>query len=171
MLEWSFDLASGFLRTQTDKTLSRLLHNGNIRSLAAMRRSNPSRSSQRGKCLSSNLKPLVRSRDAIIHLLTLGAFINTNNIGEGLFSLYSQQTNRPDWMNSFLDHGVWDSEKFQDTIVRLSSVSLVTIDLMSNDARISFHPLVAEWLKLRIDLSSRAQSTEEAIRVVRLFVN
>ncbi len=112
-----------------------------------------------------------QERDAIIHLLTLGAFINTNNIGEGLFSLYSQQTNRPDWMNSFLDQGVWDSEKFQDTIVRLSSVSLVTIDLMSNDARISFHPLVAEWLKLRIDLSSRAQYTEEAIRVVRLFVD
>lgn len=42
-----------------------------------------------------------QERDAIIHLLTLGAFINTNNIGEGLFSLYSQQTNRPDWMNSF----------------------------------------------------------------------
>lgn len=112
-----------------------------------------------------------QERDAIIHLLTLGAFIDTNNIGEGLFSLYSQQTNRPDWMDSFLDHGVWDSERFQDTIVCLSSVSLVTIDLMSNDARISFHPLVAEWLKLRIDLPSRAQYTEEAIRVVRLFVD
>lgn len=111
-------------------------------------------------------------RDSIIHLLTLAAFINTNSVSEGLLSLYSQQANRPDWLDAFMDGGAWDSDKYQDSVVRLHSIALVTtIDLMTEDARISFHPLVAEWLKLRIDQVTRAQYTDEAIRVVQLFVD
>lgn len=98
-----------------------------------------------------------QDRDSIIHLLTLGAFIYTNNVSEGLFSLYSQNKSKPDWLDTFMTDGVWDSDKYQDGIVRLCSISLVTtIDLMSEDARFSFHPLIAEWLKLRIDQSARA---------------
>jgi len=118
------------------------------------------------------LEAIGQERDSIIHLLTLGAFIDTNNVGEGLFSLYSQQINKPTWLDAFMTDGEWDSDKYQDSVVRLCSVSLVTtIDLMSDDARFSFHPLIAEWLKLRIDQSSRARYTEEAIHVVRLFVD
>ena len=113
-----------------------------------------------------------QDRDSIIHFLTLAAFVNTNNVSEGLFSLYSQQANRPDWLDGFMDGETWDSDKYQDSVIRLYSVGLVTtINLMTDDARISFHPLVAEWLKLRIDQVARAQYTEEAIHVVRLFVD
>lgn len=111
-------------------------------------------------------------RDSIIQLLTLGAFIDTNNIGEGLFSVYSEQPDKPNWLSAFLSDGAWDKEKYQDSVVKLLSISLVTsIDLMTDDARFSFHPLIAEWLKLRIDQTARAKYTEEAIRVVRLFVD
>ncbi len=111
-------------------------------------------------------------RDSIIHLLTLGAFIDTNKIGEGLFRLYSQLPDRPQWLEAFMDEGEWDTDKYQDSIVRLLSVSLVTsIDLMATDARFSFHPLIAEWLKLRIDGKARAEYTEEAIKVVRGYVD
>ena len=104
--------------------------------------------------------------------MTLAAFINTRDVSEGLFSLYSKQANRPDWLDAFMVGGAWDSEKYQDSVVRLYSVALVTtINLMTDDARISFHPLVAEWLKLRIDQAARAQYTEEAIRVVQIFVD
>ena len=113
-----------------------------------------------------------QERDSIIHLLTLAAFINTNNASEGLFSLYSQQARRQGWLDAFMDGGAWDSDKYQDCVVRLYSIALVTtINLMTDDARISFHPLVAEWLKLRINQVARAKYTEEAIRVVRLFVD
>ncbi|KAL8859442.1 MAG: hypothetical protein Q9178_004120 [Gyalolechia marmorata] len=118
------------------------------------------------------LKAPVQERDSIVRLLTLTAFINTNSVSEGLFSLYSQQAKRPDWLDAFMDGGVWDSDKYQDCIVHLHSIALVTtIDLMADDARISFHPLIAEWLKLRIDQGARAQYMEEAIRIVRLFVD
>ncbi|KAL8871438.1 MAG: hypothetical protein Q9174_002726 [Haloplaca sp. 1 TL-2023] len=111
-------------------------------------------------------------RQSIIHLLTLGAFIDTNNVGEGLFSLYSRSPDRPQWLEAFMTDGEWDSDQYQDSVVRLLSVSLVTsIDLMSEDARFSFHPLIAEWLKLRIDSKARAEYTEEAIAVVRAFVD
>ncbi len=46
-----------------------------------------------------------QERDSIIHLLTLGAFIDTNNVGEGLFSLYSQQINKPTWFDAFMTDG------------------------------------------------------------------
>ncbi|KAG6985315.1 hypothetical protein G7Y79_00113g101700 [Physcia stellaris] len=90
-------------------------------------------------------------RDSLVHLLTLGAFVNTRDISEGLFSLYAKQAH---------------------SIVRLLSVSLVTsIDLKATDARFSFHPLIAEWLKLRVDIKVRDEYAEEAVHVVRLFVD
>ena len=111
-------------------------------------------------------------RDSLIHLLTLGAFVDTRDISEGLFSLYAQQASKPQWLDYFMDGTSWDSEKYQDSIVRLLSVSLVTsIDLMATDARFSFHPLIAEWLKLRVDDKVRDEYVEEAIHVVRLFVD
>ena len=113
-----------------------------------------------------------RQRDSIIHLLTLAVFIDTNDVSEGLFSLYSQQANRPDWLDAFMEGGEWRSDLYQDSVVRLYSTGLVTtINLMTDDARISFHPLVAEWLKLRIDQIARARYAEEAIHVVRRFVD
>ena len=113
-----------------------------------------------------------RQRDSNIHLLTLAAFIDTNDVSEGLFSLYSQQANRPDWLDAFMEGGVWRSDIYQDSVVRLYSTGLVTtINLMRDDARILFHPLVAEWLKLRVDQAARARYAEEAIHVVRLFVD
>lgn len=42
---------------------------------------------------------------------------------------------------------------------------------MATDARFSFHPLIAEWLKLRVDDKARDEYVEEAINVVRLFVD
>ena len=113
-----------------------------------------------------------QERDSIIHLLTLAAFIDTNNVSEGLFSLYSQQPNRPPWLDVFMDGETWDSNKYQDTVVHLKTICLVTtMNLTTDEARISFHPVVAEWLKLRIEQVARAKYMEEAIRVIQLFID
>ena len=111
-------------------------------------------------------------RNSLVHLLTLGVFVDTRDISEGLFSLYAQQPSRPKWLDYFMDSTKWDSEKYQGSIVHLLSISLVTsIDLTATDARFSFHPLIAEWLKLRVDDKVRDEYVEEAIQVVRLFVD
>ena len=110
--------------------------------------------------------------DSLVHLLTLGAFVNTRDISEGLFSLYAKQASRPKWLDYFMDGTKWDSRKYQDSIVRFLSVSLVTsIDLTTTEARFSFHPLIAEWLKLRVEDKVRDEYAEEAIHVVRLFID
>lgn len=112
------------------------------------------------------------ARNSLVHLLTLGAFVDTRDISEGLFSLYAQQPRRPKWLDYFMDGTKWDTEKYQDSIVHLLSISLVTsIDLMATDARFSFHPLIAEWLKLRVDDKVRDEYVEEAIHVVRLSID
>ena len=111
-------------------------------------------------------------RGSLVHLLTLGAFIDTRDISEGLFSLYAQQDNGPRWLEYFMDGSKWASEKYQASIVSLQRISLVTgIDPTGTDSRFSFHPLIAEWLKLRVDYKVRDEYIEEAIHVVRLFVD
>ena len=111
-------------------------------------------------------------RDSLIHLMTLGAFIDTQEISEGLFSLYAKQAGRSRWLNHFMNGTEWDSRHYQDWILHLLTLSLVTsVDLMAADSRFSFHPLVAEWLKLRVDDETRDQYSKEAIHVVRLFID
>ena len=106
--------------------------------------------------------------NSLVHLLTLGAFIDTRKISEGLFSLYAQQASRPEWLEYFMDGGKWNSKRYQDSVLRLRSISLLT---NFNRIHFSFHPLVAEWLKLRFDGKARDQYVEEAIHVVRLFID
>ena len=113
-------------------------------------------------------------RESIIHLLTLSAFIDDAQIGEGLFSTYYEATapNPPHWLTGFVTNGLWDKDKYQDCIVRLLSVNLIqSIDIMTADARFSFHPLIVEWLKLRTDDAARDQYIEEAISALRLFID
>ena len=118
------------------------------------------------------LRVTEEEREWLAHLLTLGAFVDTRDISEGLFSLYASDTNSRKWLEYFKNGTEWDSDKYQDSIVRLLSVSLVTsIDIMAADARFSFHPLIAEWLKLRIDDKTRDQYTQEAIHAVHLFID
>ena len=120
------------------------------------------------------LDATAEQRESIIHLLTLSAFIDNMQIGEGLFSTYYEATapNSPHWLTGFVTNGIWDKDKYQDCIVRLLSVNLIqSIDIMTADARFSFHPLIVEWLKLRTDDAARDQYIEEAIWVLRLFID
>ena len=120
------------------------------------------------------LDATAEQRESIIHLLTLSAFIDNMQTGEGLFSTYYEATlpNSPHWLAGFVTNGMWDKDKYQDYIVCLLSVNLIQgIDIMTADARFSFHPLIVEWLKLRTDGPARDQYIEGAICVLRLFID
>lgn len=49
------------------------------------------------------LQVTLNERDSLVHLLTLGAFVDTRDMSEGLFSLYAQQASRPKWLDYFMD--------------------------------------------------------------------
>jgi len=119
------------------------------------------------------LETSAEERESLIHLLTLSSFLDTANISGGLFKHYHEVSEaKPAWLSGFLNDGVWDEDRYQDCIVRLLGVSLIqSIDIMSDHTRFSFHPLVAEWLKLRIDEHARGRFTEEAIQILRLYVD
>ena len=119
------------------------------------------------------LETSAEDRESLIHLLTISAFLDTAHISEGLFKHYYEVSEpKPAWLSSFLSDDIWDQDKYQDCIVRLLGVSIIqSIDIMSDDTRFSFHPLVAEWLKLRIDEHARRRFTEEAIQILRLYVD
>ena len=52
----------------------------------------------------------------------------------------------------YTSDGKWDPWKYQDAVVQLYSVSLISeIDMTSAEIRFVIHPLVAEWLKVRAD--------------------
>lgn len=120
------------------------------------------------------LEMTAEQRQSIIHLLTLSAFIDNVQIGEGLFKTYfeSVDPSASHWLTEFVTNGLWDKDKYQDCIVRLLSIHLIqSIDIMTADARFSIHPLIAEWLRLRTSKAARDQYTEEAILVLRLFID
>jgi len=119
------------------------------------------------------LETSAEERESLIHLLTLSSFLDTAHISGGLFKHYHEVFEaKPAWLSGFLNDGVWDEDRYQDCIVRLLGVSLIqSLDIMSDDTGFSFHPLVAEWLKLRIDEHARGRFTEEAIQILRLYVD
>ncbi|KAI4123690.1 MAG: hypothetical protein LQ347_006052, partial [Umbilicaria vellea] len=112
-------------------------------------------------------------RAQIGHLLTLSAFINASNVGEYLFKSYlASAAQPPHWMEYFLAGDVWDQYKYQDTLVYVFSLFLLqNINIESTGSYFSLHPLVIEWLKLRIDRKSRQHYIIEAKMILADYID
>ena len=112
-------------------------------------------------------------RAQIGHLLTLSAFIDASNVGEHLFKSYlASAAQPPHWMEYFLAGDVWDQYKYQDTLVNVSSLSLLqNIKIGSTGSFFSLHPLVIEWLKLRTDRKSRQHYITEAKMILAGYID
>jgi tetratricopeptide (TPR) repeat protein len=75
-------------------------------------------------------------------------------------------------MDLFTSSGAWDQYKYQDIIVKLSSLSLLqSVDIGSIESHFSLHPLVADWLKLRTDRKGRQNYTMETITILTEYIN
>jgi ankyrin repeat protein/tetratricopeptide (TPR) repeat protein len=117
-----------------------------------------------------SLEQLADGDDAtlITHLLTLSAFLDSSNVNETLFRTYLDgHTQCPQWMVYFLTGAQWDEYRFQDITVLLKSYSLIeSTDLRSGRIQFSLHPLIKEWLQLRLDSVRRQEYIHEAIEMV-----
>lgn len=81
----------------------------------------------------------------------------------------------PPWMLGCYTDAQWDKTKFQDILVDLYGLALLeTIDLNSEYSSFTLHPIIHEWLRLRIPparrptLASMAISTIDTILASRL---
>jgi tetratricopeptide (TPR) repeat protein len=108
-------------------------------------------------------------RDDKKHLLTLLAFFGGNEISDRFFKPYSSRNSS--WMTSCTTSGAWDEYKFQDIVKELRNLSLVqSLRIQGSGALLSVHPLVQDWVKLRINPESRRNYTIEATLVLSDFI-
>ena len=108
-------------------------------------------------------------RDDKEHILTLMAFLDGKKISNTLFEPYHIENDG--WMISCIQDGVWDEFKFQDILKELRNLSLIqSLRIQGSRAIMSLHPLVQDWIKLRISPDSRWAYATEAIHVVSKFI-
>jgi len=105
------------------------------------------------------------------HLLMLSAFFDNADIFEALFKRHFE-LEKPEWMNLFDTQGEWDSYEFQDVLARLGKISLIrSLEITTSGARFSLHPLVQDWIKLKLNAQDRQNKTMEAISILAEFIN
>ena len=96
-------------------------------------------------------------------LLTLLAYFDEKDISEQLFAgisinqeKISESAEQFIWLNAFSNvEGQWDSNLFEDVLIRLRDSSLLQVFARGLDGFIhaSLHPLVKDWIQLRTDRS------------------
>ena len=100
------------------------------------------------------------------HLLTLSAFFNNINIFEDLFKRH-YESEKPEWMEIFGCGGAWDSFEFQDMLAQLAKLSLISsLEITATGAYFSLHPLIQDWIKLRLNIQDCRKMTTEAISIL-----
>jgi tetratricopeptide (TPR) repeat protein len=111
-------------------------------------------------------------RQSVGRLLSFMALFGRSRLSENLAIALTKQTDQPILRSEFcLKDGVWDTDKFQDTLVDLYGLSILqSIDLGSELSSFSLHPMIAEWLKLRIGLSERKRFVEAASASLNLVL-
>jgi tetratricopeptide (TPR) repeat protein len=111
--------------------------------------------------------------------LTVSAFLDYKSISSSIFQELFQRVldERPDWIRLFdSGKGLYFSDlKFSDIIAELSDLSLVhsiryhTIHTGYTQTY-SLHPLVSDWLKLRISKEDRSTFTFQATSIIENFL-
>ena len=105
------------------------------------------------------------------HLLTISAFFDNKDIFEELFKVYFE-LKRPGWMEPFNNNRTWSTYEFQDVLAELSNLSLLQI-LKTGPlgSHFSLHPLIQDWMKLRLSPRDRKTSATEAISILAAFID
>ncbi len=102
------------------------------------------------------------------------ALVDCNLISERYFRVYCEAGN-PQWMSFLMTGGEWDSYKLGDFLAECGKLSLLQVpDEPSPQAggkRFSIHPLVSEWMKLRMKQTEREKSVMDMIRMLAKFLH
>jgi hypothetical protein len=105
------------------------------------------------------------------HLLTLSTFFDNADISEDFFQAHFE-SKHPEWMQILIAENDWDKYEFRDILADLLNLSLVqSVVTDTAGTRFSLHPLVQDWVKLRIDPPVRAEYTREVISILADFID
>ena len=105
------------------------------------------------------------------HFLTLAAFFDKKEIAERYFkALYNAE--KPAWMTIFVTDEKWDTFKFEDLLTELRKLSLLqTLTRRDDQSYLSFHPVVRDWIQLRVNLEKQQQALVELIAALEYSIN
>ncbi|KAI4216046.1 MAG: hypothetical protein LQ351_001542 [Letrouitia transgressa] len=111
-------------------------------------------------------------RDYIDQMLLFCAILHHEVLDENFLShMLESLQDLPSWTNPFQTGNKWDTGKFQQAISRLGRLSLIQIlTFKANHFDISIHPMVSQWLKLRIAPSTLLVNIINAIAIVACFI-
>ncbi|KAL2817049.1 hypothetical protein BDW59DRAFT_182326 [Aspergillus cavernicola] len=122
--------------------------------------------------------------DYLGHFLSTLAFFGPLYVRMEMFQAYFEGLHAasatiPSWIRAFSSGSTWDKFVYQDVVVFLADLSLVQYardddDGDLNDASgfctLSLHPLVRDWIQLRIPPNSRRQHSIEALLVLGHYI-
>ncbi|KFY84702.1 hypothetical protein V500_09074, partial [Pseudogymnoascus sp. VKM F-4518 (FW-2643)] len=105
-----------------------------------------------------------------IHILTLAAFLDSKEVADDLFACYGFKN--IDWLGSCVTDGVWDRYEAQDILKELRKLSLLqNLHIGKNGTTFSLHPLIQDWVKLRVKSDARRAFAVEAILLLSAFLD
>jgi tetratricopeptide (TPR) repeat protein len=95
--------------------------------------------------------------------LTTAAFFDTRDIGEDLFERANDLKTVPVWIDAFISEGELDRVRYRKALAELSKLSLLNLAIEdTKQCRFYLHPLVADWLRLRVGPERRRLYTIES---------
>ncbi|KAI9880980.1 MAG: hypothetical protein M1830_009474 [Pleopsidium flavum] len=104
------------------------------------------------------------------HLLSFAAFLDNETISEKYFRSHFD-ISRPQWMDRFSTGIEWGPHEFVDVLAELLKLSLIqTLDHETGEAQFSLHPLIRDWVKLRLPQKDRKEFTLESIAAMTLYL-
>lgn len=111
-------------------------------------------------------------RTQLGHILTLSAFFDNTNVSEDLYqNIIACNTNLPSWTDGMTTNGRWDRYKFQDMTADLLANSLIqSISFEGETLSFTLHPLVRDWIRLRLNQLEQKQYTIEAITTLAAII-
>ncbi|KAL8824107.1 MAG: hypothetical protein Q9191_005297 [Dirinaria sp. TL-2023a] len=113
------------------------------------------------------------TRSEVEHLLTIAAFLGHIEVSESLFREYAQRVRPvPEWLGRFTKKGEWDPHPYRDVVSELLRLSLAQGNSSgSGECCLSLHPMIKDWLQLRISDADRSGYIMETINILANFID
>lgn len=111
-------------------------------------------------------------RSAIEHLMTVTAFLGHFDVSESLFREYATQASPvPDWLSCYMVNDEWNHDLYREMVADLSKLSLAQIhDSSAARCCLSLHPMIKDWLQLRLLEGDRCDHISDAIKILATYI-
>ena len=111
-------------------------------------------------------------QSAIERLMTVSAFLSHGNVSETLFKEFATCVRPiPDWLRHYMVDGKWSPDMYREVVADLSKLSLTQIrDGSGAHCCLSLHPMIKDWLQLRLSEADRCDHISEAIEILANYV-